>query len=186
LSTSIGSYIDTFYTNYFFIIWQKCHGIVLTTVCNIEKEFSWYYQACTKCAGRVKTIVGQLFCPKCNTGRNVMPRCVLWSSNFFPFRFQFYILLQSISFSICNTVIINGFGRFKVHLQVMDHTGIYTKAITHSVRHKDSVQIQSATVSFVCMFCNDNQQKSRTVTQASWCLSSTTCFFTRSALCCSI
>lgn len=53
---------------------DQCHGVVLATICGIEGEFGWYYEACTKCAARVKIIAGSMFCPRCNQGRNVVPR----------------------------------------------------------------------------------------------------------------
>lgn len=53
---------------------QGCR-VVHATIIGIESEYSWYYQACTKCAGRVKSVAGRLFYPKCNTGRNAVPRC---------------------------------------------------------------------------------------------------------------
>jgi hypothetical protein len=59
---------------YLFLLFQQCQGIVLATICGIESEYSWYYQACTKCAGRVRTIASRLYCGKCNTGRNAVPR----------------------------------------------------------------------------------------------------------------
>lgn len=50
------------YTNLSFFFIQQCQGIVLATICGIESEYNWYYQACTKCAGRVKTVAGRLYC----------------------------------------------------------------------------------------------------------------------------
>lgn len=48
--------------------------IILASICGIEPEYGWYYDACTKCAGRIKIISGRMFCPKCNQSRNVVPR----------------------------------------------------------------------------------------------------------------
>lgn len=50
-----------------------CIGVVLATICGIEYEYNWFYQACTKCAGRIKVIVGRMFCGRCNQSRNVFP-----------------------------------------------------------------------------------------------------------------
>lgn len=52
---------------------DQCIGIVLATICGIESECSWYYQVCTKCAGRIKLIAGRFFCPRCNQSRNAVP-----------------------------------------------------------------------------------------------------------------
>lgn len=53
---------------------EQCQGIILATICGIESEYNWYYQACTKCAGRVRTVAGRQYCGKCNTRRNAVPR----------------------------------------------------------------------------------------------------------------
>lgn len=53
---------------------ELCDGVVLATICGIESEYSWYYEACTKCAGRVNIIAGRMYCPKCKQGRNAVPR----------------------------------------------------------------------------------------------------------------
>ncbi|KEH33752.1 DUF223 domain protein [Medicago truncatula] len=51
----------------------QCVVIVLASIIDIEAEYSWYYDACTKCAGRIKIIAGRMFCPRCNQSRNAVP-----------------------------------------------------------------------------------------------------------------
>jgi hypothetical protein len=48
--------------------------IVLASIIGIEAEYSWYYDACTKCAGRIKIIAGKMFCSRCKQSRNAVPR----------------------------------------------------------------------------------------------------------------
>jgi len=51
-------------------------GTVLATICGLETEYNWYYQACNKCAGRIKLIAGRMFCERCKQSRNAIPRFV--------------------------------------------------------------------------------------------------------------
>lgn len=53
---------------------DKCHGIVLASICGIEHEYNWYYKACAKCAARIKVISGRMFCGRCNQCKNAVPR----------------------------------------------------------------------------------------------------------------
>lgn len=53
---------------------EQCNVIVFASICGIEPEYNWYYDACTKCAARIKIIAGRMFCARCNQSRNVVPR----------------------------------------------------------------------------------------------------------------
>ncbi|KEH29259.1 replication factor-A carboxy-terminal domain protein [Medicago truncatula] len=48
--------------------------IVFASICGIEPEYGWYYDACTKCAGRITIVAGRMFCPRCKQSRNAVPR----------------------------------------------------------------------------------------------------------------
>jgi len=53
---------------------QSGLGVVVATICDIEAEYGWYYEACTKCAGRVTVVAGRMFCGRCKQTRNAIPR----------------------------------------------------------------------------------------------------------------
>lgn len=55
---------------------DSCVAVVVATICDIEAEHWWYYEACTKCAGRVTIVAGRMFCGRCNQSRNAVQRCV--------------------------------------------------------------------------------------------------------------
>jgi len=55
---------------------QKCVGSVLVRTCELETHLGWYYQACTKCASKVTTAAGSLYCDKCKMPRTAIPRQV--------------------------------------------------------------------------------------------------------------
>lgn len=48
--------------------------IVFASIRGIEPDYNWYYDACIKCAARIKIIAGRMFFARCNQSRNVVPR----------------------------------------------------------------------------------------------------------------
>ncbi|XP_058784628.1 replication protein A 70 kDa DNA-binding subunit D-like [Vicia villosa] len=56
---------------------EKCVGTVLARTCELERDLGWYYQACTKCASKVTTRTGVIYCDKCQQPRTAIPRQVI-------------------------------------------------------------------------------------------------------------
>ncbi|KAK2422436.1 replication protein A 70 kDa DNA-binding subunit B [Trifolium repens] len=53
---------------------EKCVGFMLAVACEIDTDLSWFYQAGSRCASRIKYIGGQLYCDKCKMPRTAIPR----------------------------------------------------------------------------------------------------------------
>jgi len=88
--------------------------------CELETDLGWYYQAYTKCASRVITVGGSLYCDKCKMPMTAVPRQLTATIYSYKICFLFECFLA------CVLIYVFKYCRFKIHVQVIDNTGSTT------------------------------------------------------------
>lgn len=97
---------------------QKCVGSVLVRTCELETDLGWYYQACSKCASKVITVAGGMYCDRCKKPKNAIPR--------FKVHVQVIDNTGSTTFTLFDRAVSNVLGRnVQDLLDSMDQDMVY-------------------------------------------------------------